>query len=75
MDGMTLDDYLVEVDRWKQPVSDRALSLPLPARAECDREARAWLEEQIGRPFGRAPEIVAAPARPAMPSGRPASGV
>ena len=46
---MTLNEYLAEVDRWKQAVSERTASLSPEARAEYDREARAWLEAKIGR--------------------------
>jgi len=53
--GLTLDDYLSEVDRWKQPVSDRAAALRPADRAREDQEARAWLEGQIGRSLEEAP--------------------
>ena len=46
---MTLDEYLAEIDRWKQPLSDRALKLSTAERAEVDREARTWLEAKLGR--------------------------
>ena len=46
---MTLDEYLAEIDRWKQPLSDRALTLAVAERAEVDREARTWLEAKLGR--------------------------
>ena len=31
---MTLDEYLAEIDRWKQPVSDRTAELSAAERAE-----------------------------------------
>jgi hypothetical protein len=46
---ITLDEYLAEIDRWKQPLSDRALTLSAAERAEVDREARTWLETKLGR--------------------------
>ena len=53
--GMTLDEYLAEIDRWKQPVSDQALALSAAERTELDREARAWLEAKLGRTLEIAP--------------------
>jgi len=47
--GTTLDDYLSEIDSWKQPVSDKASNLSPEERAALDREARAWLEAKLGR--------------------------
>ncbi len=52
--GMTLDEYLAEIDRWKQPVSDQTLALSVSALAQHDREARAWLETKLGRPLNEA---------------------
>jgi len=52
---MTLDEYLAEIDRWKQAVSDRTLPLSPEARAEHDREARAWLEAKLGRRLEQTP--------------------
>jgi hypothetical protein len=46
---MTLDEYLAEIDRWKQPVSDRTADLSASERAEADRQARAWLESKLER--------------------------
>jgi hypothetical protein len=46
---MTLDEYLAEIDRWKQPLSDQALTLSAAQRADVDREARNWLEAKLGR--------------------------
>jgi hypothetical protein len=53
--GMTLDEYLVEIDRWKQPVSEQTFALSGAERAELDREGRAWLEARLGRPLEVAP--------------------
>jgi hypothetical protein len=53
--GMTLNEYLAEVDRWKQVVSDRTAAVSPEARAEMDREAIAWLEAKIGRKLPSAP--------------------
>jgi hypothetical protein len=52
---MTLDEYLTEIDRWKQPVSDQASKLFEAERAVFDREARAWLEAKLGRSLEVAP--------------------
>lgn len=52
---MTLDEFLAEVDRWKQPVSDEMAPLSPAERARLDAEARAWLEEKLGRPLQEAP--------------------
>ena len=46
---MTLNEYLGEVDRWKQAVSDRMAKLNPAERAAEDRVALAWLEAKIGR--------------------------
>ena len=46
---MTLNEYLGEVDRWKQVVSDRMARLNPAERAAEDRDALAWLEKQLGR--------------------------
>lgn len=56
---VTLDEYLHEVDRWKQPVSDRLARLHPVDRAREDQEARAWLEEKLGRPLEEAPPSAA----------------
>jgi hypothetical protein len=55
--GMTLDDYLAEIDTWKQPVSDKVSNLSPEERAALDREARAWLEAKLGRPLEVAPWV------------------
>ena len=52
---MTLDEYLAEIDRWKQPVSNRAADLSAAERAEADCHARAWLESKLGRVLTRRP--------------------
>jgi hypothetical protein len=44
----TLDEYLAEVDRWKNAVSDRLRSLPAKERLAKYREVRVWLEARIG---------------------------
>ncbi len=57
----TLDDALAEIDRWKEAASNRMAKLSPIERAEAHREARAWLEAQLGRPLRDAvpePEIV-----------------
>lgn len=53
----TLDEYLEEVDRWKQVVSDRMLALPQSEWAREDAEARAWLEGKLGHPLPGADEV------------------
>lgn len=53
---MTLDEYLAEIDRWKEAVSDRVAKLPVSERTEAHRDARAWLEAQLGRPLREASE-------------------
>jgi hypothetical protein len=63
--GITLDEYLAEVDRWKQPVSDLMLQLTPSQRAEQDRQARAWLQEKLGRHLQEAPGKAAARHTPA----------
>lgn len=54
----TLDEFLEEIDRWKQPVSDRLLSLDPSEWPQEDAEARAWLEERLGPPL---PQLESAP--------------
>jgi hypothetical protein len=49
--GITLDEYLQEIDRWKQPVSEQIQRIDPAQRAERDREAQNWLENQLGRPL------------------------
>lgn len=51
---MTLDEYLREVDRWKQAVSHDMAKLDHAGRARRDREAVAWLEAKLGRRMRRA---------------------
>jgi len=52
---MTLDEYLAEIDRWKEPVTERALLLSASERVRSDREARNWLEAKLGRRLTEAP--------------------
>ncbi|MDO8630483.1 MAG: hypothetical protein Q7R41_08315 [Phycisphaerales bacterium] len=61
---MTLNEYLGEVDRWKQLVSDRTARLDPAERARADREAIDWLERQLGRRLKEAssPELTASPS-------------
>ena len=49
--AMPLDELLAEVDRWKQAVSDQMAGLSPAERARYHLEARAWLEEKLGRPL------------------------
>lgn len=49
--GMTLKDYLAEVDRWKEAAGRRLQSLSLAERSAHAREAKAWLEAKLGRPL------------------------
>jgi len=51
---MTLNQYLSEVDRWKQAVSDEMAKLDPANRARRDEEAIAWLEAKLGRRMRRA---------------------
>jgi hypothetical protein len=51
---MTLDQYLAEIDRWKQSVSDRMAALSASERAVAEHEARKWLESKLGQAL-RAP--------------------
>ena len=46
---LTLDEYLRQVDQWKQVVSDRMAKLNPAERAAEDRNALAWLEGMLGR--------------------------
>lgn len=46
---ITLNEYLAEVDRWKQGVSDRMAVLDPIQRAKADQDALAWLEHTLGR--------------------------
>jgi len=52
----TLDEYLREVDQWKEGALQRRLSVPSSDWASLDREARAWLETKLGRPLESASE-------------------
>jgi hypothetical protein len=46
---MTLDEYLDEVDRWKQKAMERTESLSAAAREKVLQDSRRWLEKKIGR--------------------------
>jgi hypothetical protein len=52
---LTLDDYLRQVDQWKQAVSDRMAALDPAGRIREDQEARAWMEGKLGRPLQDSP--------------------
>ncbi len=54
--GITLDEYLEEIDQWKQKVSEEMQALGPAERSDKLREARAWLEACLGRPLKRLPE-------------------
>jgi len=58
---MTLDEYLQEVDRWKQPVSDRMATLTPAERTREDQAACAWLESRLGRRLEQPPATGGAP--------------
>ena len=60
--GMTLDDYLTEVDRWKQAASDRLAQASPAERARIYAESQAWLESKIGRPLRQTPPAATAPS-------------
>jgi hypothetical protein len=45
----TLDEYLAEVDKWKDEVSTRSLSLSSEERQEMGKKARNRLEARLGR--------------------------
>ncbi len=49
--GITLDDYLREVDRWKDAVTERMASLSVEERLREGQEATRRLEQDIGRPL------------------------
>lgn len=46
---MTLDEYLDEVDRWKQKAMKRTESLSAAAREKVMQDSLRWLEQRIGR--------------------------
>lgn len=46
--GMSLNEFLADVDEWKQKVSDEMAGLSDAERHERDRQAVEWLETQIG---------------------------
>jgi hypothetical protein len=45
----TLDDFLEEIDRWKESASEETREMSVQERLAKDREDRAWLEAKIGR--------------------------
>ncbi len=53
--GMTLNEHLAEVDKWKQAVGDEVMGFSDAERLEYDRRAVAWLEAQLGVQLDRAP--------------------
>ena len=46
--GVSLNEFLADVDQWKQEVSDEMAGLSVAERHERDRQAVEWLERQIG---------------------------
>ena len=46
---MTLDEYLDEVDQWKQKAMERTESLSDAAREKVLHDSLRWLENKIGR--------------------------
>jgi uncharacterized protein with von Willebrand factor type A (vWA) domain len=48
---MTLDDYLREVDRWKDAVTERMATLSVDERLREGQEATRRLEMKLGRPL------------------------
>lgn len=48
---MTWDDYLAEVDAWKESAEKRRQNLSPAERAAHAQEAKAWLEAKLGRPL------------------------
>ena len=67
---LTLDEYLRQVDQWKQTVSDRMAALDPASRVREDQEARAWLEQKLGRRLQQAP-LDEVPAHPSTQKARP----
>jgi len=51
---VTLDDYLAEVDRWKQAVVEKMIDLSVEERAKEDQEALDWMETKLGRRLKKA---------------------
>jgi hypothetical protein len=45
---MTLDEYLAEVDHWKQPVVDAIQDMSPEQRVVHDRASREWLQAKVG---------------------------
>jgi len=55
--AITLDEYLAEVDQWKQEAAQKILASSPEECAEEGRRARAWLEEKLGRRLDDAPPL------------------
>ena len=55
MEMKTLDDYLDDIDRWKEAASEATRGMTWPEQQEHYRQARAWLEAALGRPLPEAP--------------------
>ncbi|MGD0088350.1 MAG: hypothetical protein ABSE73_00330 [Planctomycetota bacterium] len=53
--GMTLDENLAEVDRWKRAATKQARKLTSAQRAKSDRETVARIEREFGFTFKREP--------------------
>ena len=53
--GMSLNEHLAEVDRWKQEVADQLSGLSAQERQERDRQAVEWLEREIGMKLPQEP--------------------
>jgi hypothetical protein len=45
----TLDEYLAEIDQWKEAVSSEVSGLSSPELAQRDRDAQSWLEAELRR--------------------------
>lgn len=56
---MTLDEYLDEVDRWKQKAMEQTESLSAAAREKVLHDSLRWLERRIGRRL----KVAGAPVR------------
>lgn len=52
--GMTLDEYLAEVDKWKERARRRTARLSAAERRKHYEETLAWLARKIGRPLKKA---------------------
>jgi hypothetical protein len=56
--AVTLDEYLAEVDRWKQAAQDELDALSPEARAERLAKVRAEFETARGRPLDKPQSVV-----------------